>query len=129
MLSLFACSHAHDAQRLAEALAHNLKGSAGNVGVAVVGEAAAPQRAVVEAGLACLPGVQLMHAATGLEGVRMVHSERPDFVLLHMRLGDISCLEVVRMRNKKIGGSPSGCFGATRPAGLGDVFRRPFLST
>lgn len=52
--------------------------------------------AVVEAGLGRLPGVHLMHAATGLEGVRMVHSERPDFVLLDMQLGDISGLEVVR---------------------------------
>ena len=52
--------------------------------------------AVVEAGLAGLPGVQLMHAPSGLEGVRMVHSERPDFVLLDMHLGDISGLEVVR---------------------------------
>ena len=52
--------------------------------------------AVVEAGLVHLPGVQLIRAATGLDGVRMVHSERPDFVLLDMHLGDISGLEVVR---------------------------------
>lgn len=58
--------------------------------------------AVVEAGLARLPGVQLIHAATGLEGVRMVHSERPDFVLLDMQLGDISGLEVVRRINEVI---------------------------
>ncbi len=53
--------------------------------------------AVVEAGLARLPGVHLIHAATGLEGVRMVRAKRPDFVLLDMYLGDISGLEVVRM--------------------------------
>ena len=52
--------------------------------------------AVVEGGLTGLPGVQLIHAASGLEGVRMVHSEHPDFVLLDMQLGDISGLEVVR---------------------------------
>lgn len=52
--------------------------------------------AVVEVGLACLPGVQLMRAPNGLEGVRMVLSESPDFVLLDMHLGDISGLEVVR---------------------------------
>ena len=52
--------------------------------------------AVVEAGLAGLPGVRLMHAASGLEGVRMVRSESPDFVLLDMNLGDMSGLEVVR---------------------------------
>jgi len=53
--------------------------------------------AVVEAGLARLPGVQLIHAKNGLEGVRMVCAERPDFVLLDMHLGDISGLDVVRM--------------------------------
>ncbi len=58
--------------------------------------------AVVEAGLAGLPDVQLMHAASGLEGVRMVHAERPDFVLLDMQLGDISGLEVVRQLSEVI---------------------------
>ena len=58
--------------------------------------------AVVEAGLARLPGVQLIHAASGLEGVRMVHSECPDFVLLDMQLGDISGLEVVRQLSEVI---------------------------
>jgi two-component system cell cycle response regulator DivK len=53
--------------------------------------------AVVEAGLAGHPGVQLIHAATGLEGVRLARSERPDLVLLDMNLPDISGLEVVRM--------------------------------
>ncbi len=58
--------------------------------------------AVVEAGLARLPGVVLMHAANGHEGVRMVRAERPDFVLLDMNLGDISGLEVVRMISEDI---------------------------
>ncbi len=58
ILGLFARSHAQDAQRLAEglaagdraalaALAHNLTGSAGNVGAAAVGSAAAALHAVI----------------------------------------------------------------------------------
>lgn len=48
------------------------------------------------------PGVQLIHAATGHEGVRLARSEQPDFVLLDMRLPDISGLEVVRQLNVEI---------------------------
>jgi len=58
--------------------------------------------AVVEAALADHAGVQLIHAATGLEGVRLVRSERPDFVLLDMHLPDISGLEVVRLLSEDI---------------------------
>lgn len=58
--------------------------------------------AVVEAGLAMHPGVQLIHASTGLEGVRLVHSEHPDLVLLDMHLPDISGLEVVRRISEAI---------------------------
>ena len=57
---------------------------------------------VVAANLARHPGVELLHAATGLEGVRLVRSERPDFVLLDMHLPDISGLEVVRMLSEDI---------------------------
>ena len=46
--------------------------------------------------LAAHPGVQLVHAANGLDGVQLAHSERPDFVLLDMQLPDIGGLEVVR---------------------------------
>ncbi len=60
ILGLFARSHAQDTQRLAErlaagdraalaALAHDLTGSAGNVGAAAVGEAAAALHAVIRA--------------------------------------------------------------------------------
>jgi len=58
--------------------------------------------ALVEGILAEHPGVRLIHAATGLDGVRLVRSERPDFVLLDMHLPDISGLEVVRQLNKDI---------------------------
>ena len=50
------------------------------------------------------PGVQLVHAASGLDGVRAAHVERPDFVLLDMRLPDIGGLEVVRRLNHEIAG-------------------------
>ena len=58
--------------------------------------------ALVEAILTQHPKVQLIHAETGLEGVRMVRSERPDFVLLDMHLPDISGLDVVRMLSDEI---------------------------
>jgi hypothetical protein len=58
--------------------------------------------AIVEAMLARHPEVQLIRAVTGLEGVRLARSERPDFVLLDMHLPDISGLEVVRILNEDI---------------------------
>jgi CheY-like chemotaxis protein len=57
---------------------------------------------LVESGLSSFPGVQLIRAATGQEGVRLVRSERPDFVLLDMHLPDISGLEVVRQLSEDI---------------------------
>jgi DNA-binding response OmpR family regulator len=57
---------------------------------------------MVEGGLARFPNVQLIRASTGLEGVRLVRGERPDFVLLDMHLPDISGLEVVRQLSEDI---------------------------
>ena len=57
---------------------------------------------IVEAGLACFPAVQLMRAATGAEGVRLVRNEQPDFVLLDMHLPDMSGLDVVRQLSDEI---------------------------
>jgi DNA-binding response OmpR family regulator len=57
---------------------------------------------LVEQGLARFPGVQLIRAATGHDGVRLVRSEHPDFVLLDMHLPDISGLEVVRQLSEDI---------------------------
>ncbi len=57
---------------------------------------------LVESVLAAFPGVQLIRATTGLDGVRLVRSERPDFVLLDMHLPDISGLEVVRQLSDDI---------------------------
>ena len=52
--------------------------------------------ALVEILLEGLPGVRLLKAFTGREGVRLAKAELPDLVLLDMRLPDISGLEVVR---------------------------------
>lgn len=57
---------------------------------------------VVEGGLASFPGITLIRATTGLEGVRLVRSERPDFVLLDMHLPDMSGLDVVRQLSEDI---------------------------
>jgi two-component system cell cycle response regulator DivK len=54
---------------------------------------------LVRALVARHPGVEMLHAATGREGVLLVRRERPDFVLLDMNLPDISGLEVVRELN------------------------------
>ena len=57
---------------------------------------------MVEGALASFPEVQLIRAATGHDGVRLVRSERPDFVLLDMHLPDISGLDVVRQISEDI---------------------------
>jgi len=51
---------------------------------------------LVESQLACLPGVHLITASTGAEGVRLARLERPDLVILDMHLPDFGGLEVVR---------------------------------
>jgi CheY-like chemotaxis protein len=51
---------------------------------------------LVEAMLAPFPGIQLIVASTGAEGVRLARSERPDLILLDMHLPDFGGLEVVR---------------------------------
>lgn len=51
---------------------------------------------LIEAMLAELPNVRVLKAFTGRDGVRIAQTERPDLVLLDMRLPDISGLEVVR---------------------------------
>lgn len=58
--------------------------------------------AAVEGLMLAHPGVQLVHAGTGLEGVRLARSLRPDFVLLDMHLPDIGGLDVVRQLNADI---------------------------
>ena len=51
---------------------------------------------LMEAQLADQPGIQLIKAITGAEGVRLVRAEKPDLVLLDMHLPDFGGLEVVR---------------------------------
>jgi two-component system cell cycle response regulator DivK len=56
---------------------------------------------LVEAALAAYPGVKLLKARTGTEGIRIARAERPDLVLLDMHLPDIGGLEVVRALNEE----------------------------
>lgn len=48
------------------------------------------------------PGVQLLHAANGADGVHLARHARPDFVLLDMHLPDMSGLDVVRQLSEAI---------------------------
>jgi CheY-like chemotaxis protein len=58
--------------------------------------------AVVEALLSDHPGIRLVRAQTGAEGVRLARSEHPDAILLDMHLPDISGVEVVRRLSEDI---------------------------
>jgi two-component system, cell cycle response regulator DivK len=57
---------------------------------------------LVEDLLGQYPGVTLIKASTGWEGVRLAREEQPDLVLLDMHLPDIGGLEVVRALNEEI---------------------------
>jgi CheY-like chemotaxis protein len=58
--------------------------------------------AVVEALLSAHPGVRLLQAQTGDEGVSLARSERPGAILLDMHLPDISGIDVVRRLSEDI---------------------------
>lgn len=60
--------------------------------------------ALVEGLVADLPGVTLLKATTGADGVRLAREQRPDLVLLDMNLPDIHGLQVVRDLNVEIAG-------------------------
>lgn len=57
---------------------------------------------LVESALSRYPGITLITASTGMEGIRLARTENPDFVLLDMHLPDIGGLEVVRALNEEI---------------------------
>jgi len=57
---------------------------------------------LIETALSMYPGITLIKAQTGQEGIRLARSEKPDFVLLDMHLPDIGGLEVVRALNEEI---------------------------
>ena len=58
--------------------------------------------AVIAGLLGNFPGVTLIQAPSGRDGVRIAREQRPDLVLLDMNLPDISGLEVVRMLSEEI---------------------------
>jgi two-component system, cell cycle response regulator DivK len=57
---------------------------------------------LIETALSMYPGVTLVKAQTGMEGIRLAREERPDLVMLDMHLPDIGGLEVVRALNEEI---------------------------
>ena len=57
---------------------------------------------LIETALSMYPGITLVKAHDGHEGIRLARSEKPDFVLLDMHLPDIGGLEVVRALNEEI---------------------------
>jgi hypothetical protein len=57
---------------------------------------------LVESTLQAFPGVTMVKATTGVEGIRLARSERPDLVILDMHLPDIGGLEVVRALSEEI---------------------------
>mgnify|MGYP001323127967 CR=1 FL=1 len=58
--------------------------------------------AVVERLLALHPGLRLLHAESGEEGIRRVREERPDVVLLDLHLPDMSGVDVMRVLSEDI---------------------------
>ncbi|HJV95479.1 MAG TPA: response regulator [Albitalea sp.] len=58
--------------------------------------------ALVETALSYYPGITLIQASTGREGIRLAREQHPDLVLLDMHLPDIGGLEVVRELNEEI---------------------------
>jgi CheY-like chemotaxis protein len=58
--------------------------------------------AVVEGMLATFPGIKLIKASSGREGVHLARTQAPDLILLDMHLPDISGLEVVRALSEEI---------------------------
>ncbi|HJV63172.1 MAG TPA: response regulator [Albitalea sp.] len=57
---------------------------------------------LIETALSAFPGITLIKATTGMEGIRLARAEKPDFVLLDMHLPDIGGLQVVRELNEEI---------------------------
>jgi DNA-binding response OmpR family regulator len=57
---------------------------------------------LIDTALSAFPGVTLIKATTGMEGIRLARSEHPDLVLLDMHLPDIGGLDVVRALNEEI---------------------------
>ena len=59
---------------------------------------------LVESTLQAFPGITMIKAATGAEGIRLARTEWPDLVILDMHLPDMGGLDVVRALNEEIAG-------------------------
>ena len=57
---------------------------------------------LIETALSMYPGITLLKAMTGADGIRLAREAHPDLVLLDMHLPDIGGLEVVRELNEEI---------------------------
>jgi CheY-like chemotaxis protein len=57
---------------------------------------------LVESVLEAFPGITMIKAATGAEGIRLARTEWPDLVILDMHLPDMGGLDVVRALNEEI---------------------------
>lgn len=72
------------------------------VGTVLCIEDNAINRCLISDIVARWPGVRLLEADTGREGVALALAQRPDIVLLDMRLPDIDGVEVVRALSEQI---------------------------
>ena len=57
---------------------------------------------LVESTLEAFPGITMIKASTGAEGIRLARTEWPDLVILDMHLPDMGGLDVVRALNEEI---------------------------
>jgi len=96
-----------------------------------------PNALLVERLLLQRPGVTMMDARTGAEGMRLAREHRPALVLLDLRLPDMHGLEVVeRLRNDPTtsglpiavisGGAEPEVIERLRAAGVTEVMMKPF---
>ena len=79
-------------------------------------------------------GYQVLEAETGTAGLRLIHSETPDLVLLDVRLPDINGLQVLEQA-KQAGEMPRAVIMGTLTSKViitrntrGSAWRRPILS-
>lgn len=78
---------------------------------------------LVEGLLASHPGLELLHAASGEEGLRRAREEKPDVVLLDLHLPDMSGVDVMRALSEDIAGGRFAVLLLTGDRLTVDVFK------